>query len=95
MINKALGEDFSPLTRKHIIMFLAIVVETKKLIRGDSFTLMLLLNPQNSLMGILSGLYTLSIMYTMGSTKIVLLSALDRLVSLGFQTNIEGNNNDL
>lgn len=46
-------------------------------------------------MGILSGLYVFSIIYTMGLTKIALLSTLDMLVSVGFHTYKEGNNNDL
>lgn len=46
-------------------------------------------------MEILSGLYVFCIMYTMGLTKIALLSTLDMLVSLEFHTYIEGNNNDL
>lgn len=46
-------------------------------------------------MGILSGSYVFSNMYTMGLTKIALLSTVDMLVSLGIHTYIEGNNNDL
>lgn len=98
--NQALGENCSvtkktpkkPQKTQHI-RFLALVIEKnsrKHFLCPDA-----LLNPWKSLMGILSGSYVFSNMYTMGLTKIALLSTVDMLVSLGIHTYIEGNNNDL
>lgn len=94
--SKALGKIcFAPKNKVTCILFSNI----SAFLRHKNETLVIcpnaLLISYISLMGNLSGLYVFSNMYTTGLTKRALLSTVDTLVSLGFPTCIEENNNDL